>query len=59
MTRADLILKAIMAEIEARRAEIDRDLTLRTVSFRVRLDAGGRPVNVQYQSEAYRDVGGR
>jgi hypothetical protein len=50
--RADAILAAVQAVIERRRAEIDRDPTLRRVEFVVKLrERGSRPFAVVYRAE--------
>lgn len=51
--RADAIAAAILAALERRRGEIDRDPTLRRVSFTVKLrERGARPYEVEYHAMA-------
>lgn len=57
LQRSDAILAAICLEIDQRRAELDADSGLGSVSFIVVLNSrSGRPQKVIYRSESLRDL---
>jgi len=57
MTRTDLVLRAVAAEIERHRGELDADLSLRSVGVRVMLNARtGQPWRVLWEPRGEREL---
>jgi len=53
--RAAAILRAIAAEIESRKVELE-DHSLRIATFRVKMDKDGMPRAVEYEKAAHREL---
>ena len=51
---ADRLQAALHSELEARRSELDRDRTIRSISLLVTLDRQDRPLQVTFRKEARR-----
>jgi hypothetical protein len=59
VTRTDALKDQICAELEARRAQIDDDQPLDSVSLIVRLTSAGQVLDIAFRTEGRRAVGKR